>query len=66
MTFQKEIISATNCPNCWGHQDYECVAITPIISHQKNVINKVIKDGFIRQFVTRFVDGIRNRRTQKT
>lgn len=58
MTIQQEIINATTCPNCWGHQDYECAATTPVISHQKNVRNNVIQDGFIRKFVTQFVDGI--------
>jgi len=59
MATQKEIIQAAHCPNCWGHQDYNDRVISPVISHQKNVLNRIIKDGFIRRFMVRFVEGIK-------
>lgn len=45
-------ITAANCPNCWGHQEYASASIEPTEIH---ILNKE-EPNFIRRFVEQYLD----------
>ncbi len=51
-----------NCANCWGVQSYDGRVYDIELDHNKEVISHRKRDGFIRRFVSRFIDGIRLKR----
>lgn len=46
------------CPNCWGGQEYNGEFRKKEFDHDKQVIEHRSKDGFIRAFEVKYIDGI--------
>jgi len=58
---EEELVSASACPNCWGHQEYQDKYFEYVEDQTKSNINhdKFHKKSFVQQFVETNITGIR-------
>ena len=58
---EEELVDASACPNCWGHQEYQNKFIDFVEDKTKSNINhdKLNKKSFVQQFVETNITGIR-------